>query len=227
MANDLRKSEVPLLDLIQEGNLGLMHAVRKFDAEKGVRLTSYAAWWIRAYMLKTTMRDARLVRFGTSQSQRRLFVRLRKEASRLEALGREATPEALAESLRVPVGELVEMRDRLARRDVSLDEPLHEDGAGTAVDLLTAGDAPVDERLAGGVRAALVEDAMRDFGETLTGRDRVIYERRMIAEEPVTLRELGEQLHVSRERARQLEKAIEAKLARALRARVPAELLAA
>ena len=227
MAHALRKSEVPLLDLIQEGNLGLMHALRKFDPEKGVRLTSYAAWWIRAYMLKAAMRDARLVRFGTSQTQRRLFFRLRKEAARLEAQGREVMPELLAETLRVPVGELVEMRDRLGRRDVSLDEPLHDDGAGTALDLLADEGAGADDQLVAGTRDVLVEEAIHAFGETLSGRDRLIFEERMVAEEPVTLRELGERLRISRERARQLEKALETKLARALRAQVPEALLAA
>lgn len=227
MARELRKAEVPLLNLIQEGNLGLMHAVRKFDPEKGVKLTSYAAWWIRAYMLKTTMRDSRLVRLGTSQTQRKLFFKLRKETARLEAMGLDASPEALAARLEVPVHEVIDMRDRLSRRDVSLDEPLHDDGDGTAVDVLPANDVRSDERLALGERDGLVEASVRAFGETLSGRDRVVFEKRMLADEPMTLRELGEMLNISRERARQLEKAIAKKLERALRSDVPAELLAA
>ena len=227
MARELRKGEVPLLDLIQEGNLGLMHAVRKFDPEKGVKLTSYAAWWIRAYMLKTAMRDARLVRLGTSQTQRKLFFKLRKETARLEALGLDASPEALAARLEVPVQEVIEMRDRLSRRDVSLDEPLHDDGGGTAIDVLPANDVRSDERVVRGEREGLVEASVRAFGETLNARDRIVFEKRMLADEPLTLRELGETLKISRERARQLEKAIAKKLERALRAGVPAELLAA
>ena len=198
MARELRKGDVPLLDLIQEGNLGLMHAVRKFDPEKGVKLTSYAAWWIRAYILKTAMRDARLVRLGTSQTQRKLFFNLRKETARLEVLGLDTSAEALAARLEVPVQEVIEMRDRLSRRDVSLD-----------------------------ARDGLVQASVRAFGETLSGRDRVVFERRMLAEEPMTLRELGATLNISRERARQLEKAIAKKLERALRAVVPIEMLAA
>jgi RNA polymerase sigma-32 factor len=227
MARQFSKGEVPLLDLIQEGNLGLMHAVRKFDPDKGVKLTSYAAWWIRAYLFKSAMRDARLVRLGTSQTQRKLFFKLRKESARLEALGLEASPEAIAARLDVPVHEVVDMRDRLSRRDVSLDEPLHEDGDGTAVDLLPANDVRSDQLLVTGERDEIVEDSVREFGATLTGRDRIVFEKRMLAEEPLTLRELGELLQVSRERARQLEKAIAKKLERLLRARVPAELLAA
>jgi len=227
MARELRKGDVPLLDLIQEGNLGLMHAVRKFDPEKGVKLTSYAAWWIRAYMLKTAMRDARLVRLGTSQTQRKLFFKLRKETARLEALGLDASADALAARLEVPVQEVIEMRDRLSRRDVSLDEPLHDDGDGTAVDVLPANDARSDDQLALVARDGLVQASVRAFGETLSGRDRVVFERRMLADEPMTLRELGETLNISRERARQLEKAIAKKLERALRAVVPIEMLAA
>ena len=227
MARELRKGEVPLLDLIQEGNLGLMHAVSKFDPEKGVKLTTYAAWWIRAYILKSSMRDARLVRLGTSQTQRKLFFKLRKETARLEALGLDASPEALAARLEVSVTEVIDMRDRLSRRDVSLDEPLHDDGAGTAVEVLPANDVRSDDQLESGERIGLVEASVREFGETLTGRDRLVFEKRMLAEEPVTLRELGALLKVSRERARQIEKAIAKKLERALRARVPAELLAA
>jgi RNA polymerase sigma-32 factor len=173
------------------------------------------------------MRDARLVRLGTSQTQRKLFFKLRKETARLEALGLDTSAEALAARLEVPVQEVIEMRDRLSRRDVSLDEPLHDDGDGTAVDVLPANDVGSDDQLALVARDGLVQASVRAFGETLTGRDRIVFERRMLADEPMTLRELGETLSISRERARQIEKAIAKKLERALRAVVPSEMLAA
>lgn len=227
LAREIKKTELSLLDLVQEGNLGLLHALEKFDADKGVRLSTYAAWWIRAFMLKAVMRNARLVRLGTSQRQRRLFFGLRRETAKLESRGVDVTPEALAERLGVTPEEVVDMRDRLAMPEASLDAPLHDDGSGTLVDAVVANDTGLDETLAEDERRALLVTQVRAFAETLKGRDRFIFERRLIADEPLTLREVGAELGVSRERARQLEKAIEKRLEKFVRAAVSPDVLAA
>jgi RNA polymerase sigma-32 factor len=226
LAREIKKTDLSLLDLVQEGNLGLLHALEKFDADKDVRLSTYAAWWIRAFMLRAVMRNARLVRLGTSQTQRRLFFGLRREIAKLEASGLDVTPEALAQRLGVTPEEVVDMRDRLSMPETSLDAPLHDDGSATLVDAVVANHTDLDDILAENERRDLLLAQLRAFAETLRGRDRFIFERRLVAEQPLTLREIGAELGVSRERARQLEKAIEMRLVKFVRAAVPPDVLA-
>jgi RNA polymerase sigma-32 factor len=209
IAHEYRKAYRNLLDLVQEGNIGLMHAVKKFDPYRGVRLSSYAAWWIRAYILKFILANWRLVKIGTTQAQRKLFFNLRKEIERLEAMGIEQPgPRLLAERLEVPEEEVQSMQERLAGSDVSLDAPVRADEAGSAsrLDFVTARSAAPDRTVENREFSSLLQEKLRAFGKTLRGRDREIFELRTTAEEPLTLQEIGDRFGITRERARQIER---------------------
>jgi RNA polymerase sigma-32 factor len=209
IAHEYRKAYQNLLDLVQEGNIGLMHAVKKFDPYRGVKLSSYAAWWIRAYILKFILANWRMVKIGTTQAQRKIFFNLRKEMDRLKALGVEdPEPKLLAERLDVPVAEVQSMQRRLAGADVSLDAPLQTDDSGGAsrIDYVSDNAAGPDTQVEEQQFSGLLKQKLATFGETLTGRDREIFELRTIAEEPLTLQEIGDRYGITRERARQIER---------------------
>ncbi|MCS6799345.1 MAG: RNA polymerase factor sigma-32 [Myxococcota bacterium] len=222
IAHDYRRAYRNLLDLVQEGNIGLMQAVRKFDPFKGVKLSSYAAWWIRAYILRFILNNHRLVKLGTTQAQRKLFFNLRKEKARLEAMGIDPTAERIAERLSVSVEDVEQMDRRLSDGEASLDAPLAlgEGRSIARVDALAAGGAPIDERLADEQLDELLTAKIHAFGATLSGKDAIIFRERLLADDPRTLQDIGEQLGVSRERVRQLEKRLLGKL----RAYLAAEL---
>lgn len=214
IAYDYRRAHRNLNDLIQEGSIGLMQAVKKYDPYKGVKLSTYAAWWIRAYILRFILNNARLVKLGTTQAQRKLFFNLRKEKAKLSAMGIEPTPETIAKRLNVPKEEVVQMDRRLSAGDASLNAPVHADEAGSAtrMDLLPAGGLRVDDVLADAELNELLTNKMNEFGKTLSGKDAQIFHERMLAEEPRTLQQLGDEFGVSRERVRQLEKRLQGKL---------------
>jgi RNA polymerase sigma-32 factor len=208
IAHEYRKAYRHLLDLIQEGNIGLMHAVKKFDPYRGVKLSSYAAWWIRAYILKFILNNWRMVKIGTTQSQRKLFFNLRKEVEKLRSMGIDSPePKLLAERLDVPEHEVRTMQKRLAARDLSLDAPLRgEEGSATHLDFVSDPGVTPDEEVADRQLGDLVRQKIRVFGHSLDGREREIFELRTIAEEPLTLQEIGDRYGITRERARQLER---------------------
>jgi RNA polymerase sigma-32 factor len=214
IAYDYRRAHRNLSDLIQEGSIGLMQAVKKYDPYKGVKLSTYAAWWIRAYILRFILNNARLVKLGTTQAQRKLFFNLRKEKAKLSAMGIEPTPETIALRLNVPEEEVVQMDRRLSAGDASLNAPVHNDDSGsvTRMDLLPGNGARVDDTLADTEVNELVHEKLQTFGAKLTGKDAQIFHQRMVAEEPRTLQELGEEFGVSRERVRQLEKRLQLKV---------------
>jgi RNA polymerase sigma-32 factor len=214
IAYDYRRAHRNLSDLIQEGNIGLMQAVKKYDPYKGVKLSTYAAWWIRAYILRFILNNARLVKLGTTQAQRKLFFNLKKEKAKLAAMGIEPTAETVAKRLNVPTHEVVHMDRRLSAGDASLDAPVRdsEEGAPARVDLLPGDSARADEILADQELGAMVREKLREFGKTLKGKDAQIFNERMLADEPRTLQELGEVFGVSRERVRQLEKRLQHRL---------------
>jgi len=209
-----------LLDLIQEGNLGLMQAVRKFDPYREVKLSSYASWWIRAYILKFIIDNWSLVKVGTTQAQRKLFFRLKKEKSRLEAMGFDAGPKLLAGSLEVTKEEVTEMDQRLGGRDLSLNTPLEEDAHQTYLDILP-GEEALEEKVADSQFKEVFDQGIEEFSRFLKSKEVFLLKHRLLAEDPLTLQAAGDQLHISRERARQIEKRVLDKLKSFLKEKFP------
>jgi RNA polymerase sigma-32 factor len=212
IAREYQHAVRTLLDLIQEGNIGLMEAVKNFDPYRGIRFPSYAVWWIRAYIIRYVMNNWRMVKIGTTQAQRKLFFNLQKEKDRLEAEGFVAGPKLLAQRLDVKESEVVEMEQRLAARDLSVDTPVEAGETATMLDFLPSRDATAEEEVASAESRELISRKVKEFGETLTGKDRVIFEGRLMAEEPLTLQEIGDRYGISRERVRQIEERVKKKL---------------
>lgn len=212
IAYEFRRNINNLLDLIQEGNIGLMRAVEKFDPSRGVRLSSYAAWWIRAYMIRYILNNWSLVKIGTTQNQRRLFFNLKKEKELLEAQGFRPGPKLLASRLNVKESEVEEMEMRLSGGDVSLDVPVEEGGDATRLDFVPGHAPDAENLLAGKELRDVIRRRFDEFRETLDERERAIFDLRLLAEEPATLREIGERFDVSRERVRQIENELKARL---------------
>jgi RNA polymerase sigma-32 factor len=206
IAMEYRRSWTNVLDLIQEGNVGLMQAVHRFDPFQGVKLSSYAAYWIRAYVLKYLIDNIRMVRLGTTRAQRKLFFRLNRERRELERQGFSAEPKLLAERLDVTEADVEEMQQRLAEADVSLDAPVgREEGGATFGDFVRAADRSAEDAVGDEQLRRVFLDHVKRFAESLDERERRIIEDRILAEEPRTLQELGDEFGVTRERVRQLE----------------------
>jgi RNA polymerase sigma-32 factor len=214
IAYEYRRAYRNMMDLIQEGNIGLMQAVKRYDPYRGVKLSSYAAWWIRAYMLRYMLNNWRMVKLGTTQAQRKLFFNLNKEKARLSAMGIEPSPAEIAQRLSVDEKEVVEMDRRLSRGDASLDMPVGDgDNSSVArVELLSSGAAGPEQDTQSAQLNEILHDELARFRKTLAGKDAIIFDKRMIAEDPLTLQELGDEFGVSRERVRQLEARISGKL---------------
>ncbi|KAB2905516.1 MAG: sigma-70 family RNA polymerase sigma factor [Kofleriaceae bacterium] len=219
IAYEYRRAHKNLLDLVQEGNIGLMQAVRKFDPYRGVKLSSYGAFWIRAYILKFILNNWRLVKIGTTQAQRKLFFNLRKERERLEQLGFQPTSALLAENLQVSEKEVVEMEKRLAAPEASLDAPMpgDEDGGRSRIEFVPSDDVRPDQAVADNQFATLFNEKLDAFEATLEGRELTIFRDRWRTDPPKTLQEIGDHYGVSRERARQLEKRVLDRLRKYLR----------
>jgi RNA polymerase sigma-32 factor len=211
IAIEYQRAYANLLDLIQEGNLGLMQAVKKFDPYREVKLSSYASWWIRAYILKYIIDNWSLVKVGTTQAQRKLFFRLKKEKGRLEALGFDPGPKLLASTLEVRKEEVTEMNQRLEGRDLSLNSPLEEDTRQTYLDMLPAGEI-LEEKVADIQFKEIFGQKIQEFSLSLKGKESFLFQNRLMTENPLTLRAVGDHLHISRERARQIEKKVLDKL---------------
>jgi len=202
-----------LLDLIQEGNLGLLQAVKRFDPLRGTRLPTYAAWWIKAYILKFLLDNSRMVRIGTTNARRKILMNLNREKRELEAKGIVPTSKLLAENLGVDEQELREVEQGMTGMDISLDAPLDgESGDTRYVDTLRLMEQSVDEKIAHGEFRELLEKRFAEFAETLSERDRVILAQRLIADEPETLQQIADRYGISREAVRVAEKKLIAKL---------------
>ncbi len=194
-----------LLDLIQEGNLGLLQAVGKFDPYRGIKFSYYASFWIKAYMLKFIMDNWKLVKIGTTQSQRKLFFNLAKERDKLIAQGFSPEPKLLAERLDVKEEEVVEMSQRLGGWEVSLSSPVSDDSREAYSTLLPDPGKAVDEEISEKESRNLLAHQLKQFRKTLSGKEADIFDRRIIAEKPLTLQELGDKYSISRERVRQIQ----------------------
>ena len=212
IAREYQKAFKNLLDLIQEGNMGLMEAVKNFDPYRGVRFPSYAVWWIRAYMIRHIMNDWRMVKIGTTQAQRKLFFNLQKEKEKLEAEGLTPGPKLLAQRLNVKEDEVVEMEQRLASRDLSVDMPMGDDEEATLLHFLPDQKESPEEQIAETQYQQLLREKMEQFAGALKDKELVIFRERLLNEEPLTLREIGEKYDISRERVRQIEERVKRKL---------------
>jgi RNA polymerase sigma-32 factor len=205
IAMEYRRAYSQILDLIQEGNAGLVQAVNRFNPYMNVKLSTYGAWWIRAYILKFLMDNKSLVRMGTTDAQRKLFFRLRGEAERMYALTQRFDARLLAENIGVKESDVVEMQQRLTKNDVSLDAPVREDADTRHIDTLVSETSDPDVAYE---RKELLEILRAKVGEIekeLGERDAYIFRYRILAEEPVTLQDVGDKFGITRERARQLE----------------------
>lgn len=203
-----------LLDLIQEGNMGLVRAVQDFNPYKEVRLTTYAVWWIRSYIQDFLLRNHSLVKLGTTQNQKRLFYRLRAEQKKLEQLGISPhdSVKLLASTLDVREKDVREMDQRLTQNEVSLNVPEHREDRREAIQNLADPAMPVDESLGDQEQRQIFHDILTKFAVTLEGREKWIFQERLTAESPLTLQEIGDKYGVTKERARQLEEQVKAKL---------------
>ncbi|MBZ5640407.1 MAG: sigma-70 family RNA polymerase sigma factor [Acidobacteriia bacterium] len=220
IALSFRRAVQSVLDLVQEGNVGLMQALERFDPDLGVRLPTYAAWWIRAYIVKFLLDNVRQVRVGTTNARRKLLHNLAQERRRLEAEGFEVGPKLLAERFGVSEGDVRDVEQALASRDVRLDEPVGEDGERTRADALAAGGPTVEEQVARRELGEKVQASIRRFRGGLSDRDRAILDDRILSEDPLTLQALGERFGTTREAVRQAE----VKLMNRLKAHLAEEL---
>ena len=207
IAHEYRNYGVKLIDLIQEGNIGLMHAVKKFNPYRGYRLISYAVWWIRAYIQNYIIKSWSLVKIGTTQAQRKLFFKLNQAKKKLQDLSSK-NPEfaEIAESLNVKESEIEEMDVRMNVRDLSLDAGIGDDGESSYINNLMYDGENQEETLIKKEQSELVRINIAGALSKLNERERYIVINRIMADQPETLQEIGDRFKITRERARQIEK---------------------
>lgn len=204
-----------LLDLIQEGNMGLLKAVQDFNPYKEVRLTTYAVWWIRSYIQDAILKNYSLVKMGTTQAQKRLFYRLRKEQKKLDQMGLGSPSQnvkLLASKLDVKEKEVEEMDQRLSQVDVSLNAPIKSDEKKEYIQSFADPHESVEDTLADEEQRILFKKILEKFSENLEGREKLIFTERLVSENPLTLQEIGDKYNITKERARQLEEHLKEKL---------------
>lgn len=197
-----------VIDLIQEGNIGLIEAVKRFDPYKGNRLPTYASWWIKAYIIKFVLDNFRIVRVGTTNERRRLLFNLRKEKERLRQQGIEPTHELLAERLSVSEDDVRAVEANIESTDMPLDAPVGDSEGFHYSDMLEAAGEQVDERLARGELQRLFNEKLAEFSRDLNERELFILKERLISDNPRTLQEIADQFGVTREAIRLNEKSL-------------------
>jgi len=212
IANEFARASRNLLDLIQEGNVGLMEAMKNFDPYRGIRFPSYAVWWVRAYIYRYLINNWRLVKIGTTQAQRKLFFNLRKESERLEAEGFTAQPKLLAQRMGVKESEVREMQERMAQSEVSLDAPAGPEDGTRLGDAIADTEWNPEETAAREEWRNFAHDKVEQFAATLKDKELEIFRTRLLAEEPPTLQEVGARFGISRERVRQIESRLKRRL---------------
>jgi RNA polymerase sigma-32 factor len=195
-----------LMDLVQEGNVGLLQAVKKFDPDRGTRLPTYATWWIKAYIIKFILDNFRIVRVGTTNDRRKVLLNLRKEKARLEAQGITATPQLIAQVLDVSEEDVVAVEKSVQSYDLSLDQKLSEDSDTSYLETLASTEEMIDEKLAAGELKNFIDSRFREFASSLSEKDQIILQQRLIAEEPLTLQAIADKFGVTREAIRVSEK---------------------
>ena len=210
-----------LMDLIQEGNIGLIKAVEKFDPDKNVKFSYYSSFWIKAHIIKHLMDNFRLVKIGTTQAQRKLFFRLKKEKQKLRDMGFEPEPELISERLGVSKKEVIEMDQRINGRDVSLDAPLTDDTDTARIEFMKMSVEPLEEKISRKEIKVILNLGIAEFRKEMNQRELDIFDQRIFAENPKTLAELGKQYGISRERVRQIQKCIIARMKDSLRQTLP------
>ncbi len=206
IAAEYSKFGAKMIDLIQEGNVGLMHAVREFNPHKNVRLITYAVWWIRGYIREYLMKQYSLVRLGTTHAQRKLFYNLQNEEQKLDSLGLDSSVPLLSSRLGVRQEDVNMMRQRIKGRDVSLDQPLDEESKTSLMEMQRNVDSiGVDEQLERSEQLEILRENLSKVRPLLNPKELKILDERLLADEPRTLQEIGDEVGITRERARQLE----------------------
>ena len=208
IAFEYRRAFLNIMDLVQEGNIGLMQAVKKFDPFRGVPFSAYAAWWIRAYILKHLLDHWSIVRVGTTNARRKLFFNLKKERERLESLGVSPGTKLLAEAFSTSEDDVIDVSRALLARDVSLDAPVTEDGQRAIWETIPIAQTPMDESIAQEELRSILREKLAAFGDTLDEREAFIFRNRLVADEPLTLQQVGDEFGFTREAARLIEKKV-------------------
>jgi RNA polymerase sigma-32 factor len=196
-----------VMDLIQEGNIGLMKAVSKYDPAKGAKLSYYASWWIRSYILKFILDNFRLIKIGTTQEQKKLFYNLMREKQRLLSMGINPDVKLLSQNLGVSEKAVIEMDHRLGSfgQEVSLDKPFDDNGSQTLGDIIGDDDENPEEKFADLQNLDILQKNLGEFVKGLKPRDQEIFKKRLLSEAPESLQSIADQYGVSRERIRQVE----------------------
>lgn len=210
-----------LLDLIQEGNIGLMQAAKKFDPYKNVKFSYYASFWIKAYILKFIMDNWRLVKIGTTQAQRKLFFRLKKEKQALLEQGFDPKPKLLSEKLGVSERDIVDMDQRLNSWDLSLDAPVKDDSDSERIEFLRTPSESAEDQVARKEMETILREKIANFRKTLKERELEIFDTRIFSDSPATLQQIGDRHEISRERVRQVESGVIKKLKVFLEQEIP------
>ncbi|OGQ22620.1 MAG: hypothetical protein A3I05_04255 [Deltaproteobacteria bacterium RIFCSPLOWO2_02_FULL_44_10] len=208
IAMEYRSAYHNVLDLIQEGTVGLLTAVQKYDPKKGARLGHYAQWWIRSFILKFILDNFRLMKIGTTKNQRKLFFNLMNEKQKIEAMGYYATPAMLSKQLGVPEKEVVEMQKRLTQPEYALDAPMRNNDGGKETllsDFIALDEKPLDEAIADAESQDILKEKFAEFAKSLNERDLKIFEERLMSELPLTLQAIADDYGITKERVRQIE----------------------